>query len=112
MEHKKDRTGGQSDGMMVFGIHPVLEAIESGKEIDRVFLQRNISGPAANSLRQLMRDRGIRPVEVPIEKLNRLTRSNHQGVVAFITEVNYHALADVVPNLFESGRVPLILMLD
>lgn len=112
MEHKKDRTGGQSDGMMVFGIHPVLEAIESGKEIDRVFLQRNISGPAANSLRQLMRDRSIRPVEVPIEKLNRLTRSNHQGVVAFITEVNYHALSDVVPVLFESGQVPLILMLD
>ncbi|MFZ9943865.1 MAG: 23S rRNA (guanosine(2251)-2'-O)-methyltransferase RlmB [Bacteroidia bacterium] len=112
MEKRFGNSGNTSDGMMVFGIHPVMEAIQSGKELDRVFIQRNLSGAAATALKKMMREHDMRPVEVPVEKLNRLTRSNHQGVVAFITEVAYQKLEHVVPGLFESGRIPIVLMLD
>lgn len=112
MENRQNNFGKSNDGLMVFGIHPVAEAIQSGKEMDRVFLQKGLSGPASSALRKLMRENDIRPVEVPIEKLNRLTRSNHQGVVAFITEVSYQRLSDVVPMLFETGKDPVIVMLD
>lgn len=112
MEKRFSTTGTASDGMMVFGMHPVMEAIQNGKELDRVFIQRNLTGPAAAALKKMLREHDVHPVEVPIEKLNRLTRSNHQGVVAFITEVAYQKLENVVPILFESGRVPMVVMLD
>ncbi|MFN5324651.1 MAG: 23S rRNA (guanosine(2251)-2'-O)-methyltransferase RlmB [Bacteroidota bacterium] len=110
--NKRDNHSDDKPGMMVFGIRPVIEAIESGKEIDRLFIQRNIHNPLVSELKSLLRHHGIRPVEVPVEKLNRLTRSNHQGVVALITEVSYQRVTDVVPMLFEKGGDPIVLLLD
>jgi 23S rRNA (guanosine2251-2'-O)-methyltransferase len=112
MDKRFGNSSASNDGMMVFGIHPIMEAIHSGKELDRVFIQKNLSGAPALALKKLLREHNIRPIEVPIEKLNRLTRSNHQGVVAFITDVVYQKLDQVVPTLFESGKLPLIMMLD
>lgn len=113
MEMRNSR--GPEDGsteLMLFGIRPVMEAIESGKEIDRIFLQRSLNNPVISELKKLLRRYDIKPIEVPIEKLNRLTRSNHQGVVAFTTEIIYQKIADVVPGLFEKGGDPVVVLLD
>jgi len=109
--NQREKESGSAD-LMLFGIHPVMEAIESGKEIDRLFIQRNLSNPMMSELKKLLRRNDIRSIEVPIEKLNRLTRSNHQGVVAFTTEVVYQKVSDVIPGLFEKGSDPLVVLLD
>lgn len=96
----------------IFGLRPVIEAIEAGKTIDKVFLQNALQGPIYAELKTLLAKHKIRPNYVPIEKLNRFTRKNHQGVVAFISDVPFHSIEDVLPQIFEEGRVPFILILD
>ena len=96
----------------IFGLRPVIEAIEAGKTIDKVFVQNALQGPIYAELKTLLAKHKIRPNYVPIEKLNRFTRKNHQGVVAFISDVPFHIIEDVLPQIFEEGRVPFILILD
>ncbi len=96
----------------IFGLRPVIEAIEAGKTIDKVFVQNALQGPIYAELKTLLAKHKIRPNYVPIEKLNRFTRKNHQGVVAFISDVPFHSIEDVLPQIFEEGRVPFILILD
>lgn len=96
----------------VFGIHPVMEAISSGKEIDKILVQKNLQGePLLNVLKEANRLR-IPVQKVPIEKLNRVTRKNHQGIICFISPINFASLDQVVSNAFSSGKDPLILILD
>ena len=59
-----------------------------------------------------LRGRQIPVQRVPVEKLNRLTRKNHQGVVAFISPVAYHSVESIVPTLFEEGKNPFFILLD
>ena len=96
----------------IFGLRPVMEAIEAGKTIDKVFLQNRLQGPIIADLKKLLGKHGIRPNYVPVEKLNRFTRKNHQGVVAFISDVPFHKIEDILPQLFEEGKTPFLLMLD
>jgi len=96
----------------VFGIRPVIEAVEAGKEVDKVMIQRGLQGDLAKQLLRLLKERNIPFQTVPLEKLNRLTRKNHQGVFAFLAEVEYASLFQLLPALFESGRDPLIVVLD
>lgn len=96
----------------IFGLRPVIEALEAGKTIDKVFLQNGLQGPLFAELKTKLSQLKIRPNYVPIEKLNRFTRKNHQGVVAFISDVPFEKIEEVVPQLFEEGKVPFILMLD
>ena len=97
---------------MVFGIHSVVEAIRAGKEIEALYIQRGIGGTLLNELRALTVEYNITPQQVPVEKLNRLTMKNHQGVVAFISPIIYQKIEDIIPQIFEKGEVPLILVLD
>ena len=106
------RNSESSASRPVFGIRPVIEAIEAGREIDKVFIQRGLQGDLARQLMGLLKDRNIPFQTVPIEKLNRLTRKNHQGVYAFSSEVEYESLFSLLPAIFESGRDPLIVVLD
>ncbi len=96
----------------IFGLRPVMEAIEAGKTIDKIFLQNGLQGSVIAELKQQLSKHGIRVNYVPIEKLNRFTRKNHQGVVAFISDVAFYSIEDVVPQLFEEGKVPFLLILD
>ena len=96
----------------IFGLRPVIEAIKAGKEIDRIMLKRDMTGANAPELLQLIRDNGIVLQRVPVEKLNRLTRGNHQGVVAFLSAVSYYKVEDLVPSLYDNGDVPLLVILD
>jgi 23S rRNA (guanosine2251-2'-O)-methyltransferase len=97
---------------MLFGIRPIIEAIAAGKEIDKIFMQSGLSGPLFAELKELIRVHNIVFQYVPIEKLNRLTRKLHQGVICFISPVTYQRIEDILPLLFEQGKNPLLLILD
>lgn len=97
---------------MVFGIRAVIEAIKSGKEIESIFLQRGLGGGLISELKELLAEFKVTAQQVPIEKLNRLTTKNHQGAVAFISPIIYQKIENIVQEVFEAGKVPLILVLD
>lgn len=96
----------------IFGLRPVMEAIDAGKTVDKIFLQNGLQGDIYADLKKLLSKHGLRPNYVPIEKLNRFTRKNHQGVVAFISDVPFHKIEDVLPRIFEEGKIPFLLILD
>lgn len=96
----------------LFGIHAVMEAIKSGKTIDKIFLQKGLQGELSRELILLLREHKIVPNTVPIEKLNKLTRKNHQGVVAFVAPIDFHDLEELVIKTQEKGEIPLFIMLD
>jgi len=96
----------------IFGIRAVIEAVNSGKSIDKVFMQKGLKGELSNELEQLLRQEGISTSYVPFEKLNRLTNKNHQGVIAQIAPVEFHNLDVLVLEVIESGKTPLFLILD
>lgn len=95
----------------IFGIRPVVEAIESGRQIEKVYLKKGAEGQLINELRDILRRHKVKVQEVPIEKLNRLTRGNHQGVVAQISTVEYVELNDILEGVPED-ETPLIVVLD
>ncbi len=101
-----------TDDQMIYGIRPVIEAILAGKELEKIFITRGARGELMQELKQVLREHKILYTEVPIEKLNRLTRKNHQDVVCFISAVTYQSIEDIVPSIFEKGEIPLILVLD
>ena len=96
----------------IFGIHPVIEAIESGRSIDKLMMRKDLTGEQAHRLVEIARPHGIPMQRVPAERLGRYTRGNHQGVVAIMAAADYHRLGDVVPALFEQGVLPFIIVLD
>lgn len=97
---------------MIFGVRAAIEAIEAGTTIDKIFIKHDTTGELARELTALAKERNIPMQRVPLEKLNRLTRKNHQGVVAFISPVAYCDVEDVVASLFEEGKTPTIIILD
>src|ERR1700710_2141044 len=102
----------RESNQVVFGIRAVIEAIKAGKEIESLYIQRGLSGDLVNELKELLAENNITAQQVPIEKLNRLTQKNHQGVAAFISPITYQKIEDIIPQIFEKGEVPLILVLD
>lgn len=96
----------------IFGIRAVIEAIEAGKDIDRVFIKKDLTGELASELLNLARVHKIIVRRVPIEKINKFTRKNHQGVVALLSAVTYHELDNIVPMIYEEGRLPFMVLLD
>lgn len=96
----------------IYGIRAVIEAIEAGKEIDRVYVKKDLSGELASELFDLLRAHKIVVRRVPIERINKITRKNHQGVVAQLSAVSYYPLDNLVPELYEAGVTPFIVMLD
>jgi len=96
----------------IFGIRSIIEAVEAGKTIDKLFIQKGLHNDLFAELWKLVRLRRINYKHVPLEKINRLTRKNHQGVFAFISPIDFHNIEDIIPALFEEGKNPLILVLD
>ncbi|MDR2813462.1 MAG: 23S rRNA (guanosine(2251)-2'-O)-methyltransferase RlmB [Prevotellaceae bacterium] len=101
-----------SPANLLFGIRPVMEAIQNGREIDRVLLKRGMEGEMAQQLATLLEERQIPVQRVPLEKLNALTQKNHQGVVAFASLIEYANLEEVIIGAVERGETPLALLLD
>ncbi len=97
---------------LIYGHHPVVEAIEAGKPVEKVFFQQDLRGELEKEIRHLTKAHDIPLQVVPKEKLNKLVRGNHQGVAAWLALVEYQALDAVLPFVFEQGEVPLLLLLD
>ncbi|WP_436417831.1 23S rRNA (guanosine(2251)-2'-O)-methyltransferase RlmB [Petrimonas sulfuriphila] len=97
---------------MIFGIRAVIEAAEAGKDIDKVLVKRELSGELFKELQEVLRRYEIPMQKVPLERIDRITRKNHQGVIAFTSAVTYQKLDQIVPFLYEQGKNPLIIVLD
>lgn len=97
---------------IVIGRQPVIEALESGRPIDKILLQSNVSGDIIGKLRQLAKGQGVPIQVVPPEKLNSYTKANHQGCIALVALVKYMDLQQVTDHVISSGTAPLFLMLD
>jgi 23S rRNA (guanosine2251-2'-O)-methyltransferase len=97
---------------MIFGTRAVIEAIQAGKEVDKILMRSDIQIDLSRELFNIVKTTSIPVQRVPQEKLDRLTRKNHQGVIAFISAVTYQKLEDIVPFLYEEGKNPFIVLLD
>ena len=97
---------------MIFGARAVIEAIQAGKEIDKVLIKKDIQSDLSKELLAALKDTFIPVQRVPVERINRITKKNHQGVIAFISPITYQRTEDIVPFLFEQGKNPLLIMLD
>ncbi len=97
---------------IVIGMRPIIEAIGAGKEIDRVFIQNGLRSDIFHELMSLLKQHEIPYKFVPIVKLNKITRKNHQGVISYVSPVVFTKIEQVVPMIYEKGIDPLILILD
>ena len=97
---------------MIFGVRAVIEAIQAGKDIDKVLIKKDIQSELSRELFAALKGSLIPIQRVPVERLNRITRKNHQGVVAYVSAVTYQHVEDLVPYLFEQGKTPFFVMLD
>ncbi|MDR2919081.1 MAG: 23S rRNA (guanosine(2251)-2'-O)-methyltransferase RlmB [Tannerella sp.] len=97
---------------IIFGIRAIIEAIQAGKEIDKILVKKDLQGELIKELYSALKDLNIPVQRVPVERLNRITRKNHQGVIAFVSVVTYHRLEDIIPFVFEQGKDPFIVLLD
>ena len=97
---------------MIFGVHPLLEALEAGREIDKVMMRRGLRTEESARILALSRERSVPVQFVPEERLGRLTQRQHQGVIAFISEIEYTPLEELVARVYEEGRAPFIVLLD
>jgi 23S rRNA (guanosine2251-2'-O)-methyltransferase len=102
----------EADSNIIFGRHPVLEALQSEQEIERVVLLQGTRGEFEKEIRHACRNRDIPLIVSPKERLDRLVRGNHQGVIAFAALIHFQSVDDVLAAAFESGETPLLLMLD
>ncbi len=96
----------------IFGIRAVIEAIQSDKSLDKVYIQKGLSGSLISELQNLVKEKHINVSFVPQEKLNKLSKGNHQGVVAKISPVKFAILEEKIPEILENNSTPLFLLLD
>ncbi|MDR1645000.1 MAG: 23S rRNA (guanosine(2251)-2'-O)-methyltransferase RlmB [Tannerellaceae bacterium] len=97
---------------MIFGLRAVIEAIQAGKEIEKIVIKRELQSDLSGELFEALKGQDIPVQRVPAERLTRLTRKNHQGVIALVSAITYQRLEDIVPFVYEQGKNPLIVLLD
>jgi len=97
---------------VIYGIRAVIEAVKAGEQMERIFIQKSLKGDLYKELMATLHQTKIPISKVPVERINRFTRKNHQGVVALASPVEYQSIENLVPFLFEKGQNPLLLILD
>jgi 23S rRNA (guanosine2251-2'-O)-methyltransferase len=102
----------KSKQSLIFGIHPVHEALKTGRPVDKVLLKQGFRSETIPGLYALLREQSIPFQYVPAEKLNRLTGGNHQGIIAMISELEYIEIDRLIPFLFDQGKLPVLILLD
>ena len=101
-----------SGNEMIFGIRAVMEAVAAGKDVDKIWIRKNLESNLARELFEQLKGTNIPVQRVPQEKLNHITTKNHQGVIAFVSPVTYQRLEQLVPLWYEAGKQPLVVALD
>lgn len=97
---------------IIYGRHPITDAIQSGQIFDKVLIQKGIRGEFEREIRQLTKQYNIPLQYAPKERMNKLVSKNHQGIIGFIAQIPYYLLEDVLPTLYEKETLPLVLILD
>jgi len=97
---------------LLIGRKPVLEALQQGTAIEKVFIQRTATGPEINAIKHAAREQNVPMSQVPVEKLNSMTKAQHQGVVAWTSLLQYVDLQNAISHVVEQGQTPLFLLLD
>ena len=96
----------------IFGLRAIIEAIEAGKNIDKILIKKDLGGELSKELFAKIKEYGVITQRVPVEKLNRITMKNHQGAIALLSPIEYCKLDDLIPLFYEEGRVPFVILLD
>lgn len=96
----------------IYGIHPVIEALKSGKEIEKVFIQSGLNSSRLQELKNMLYEKGISPRIVPAEKLKRLAPKANQGVIAIISPIQFQDVEMLIPFIYEKGEQPLLIIAD
>jgi len=112
--YKKDqsRPVNKSTEQVIYGIHAVAEALDIGKDINKVIIQQDTKNDATSGIMSLCKQRHIPFQLVPKEKFNFLREKNHQGVAAYLSAIVYQSIEEILPALYEAGKVPFIIILD
>lgn len=97
---------------LIFGTRAVIEALDAGRDIEKILVQKGLSNELYNQLRKALRGQTVPIQFVPPEKLKRITDKNHQGVLAYLTEITYYNYSEELAKVFEKGNIPLVLILD
>jgi 23S rRNA (guanosine2251-2'-O)-methyltransferase len=100
------------DKNIIYGIRNLIEAINAGKEVDKVMIKNGLEGELIRELKILLHQHQLNIQYVPVEKINRITQKNHQGVIAFLSVITYQKIEDILPGIYEKGETPLFLILD
>lgn len=100
------------DDLLVCGMRPVIEAVTSGRQVDKILIQSNADSQLSREVRSLAKEAGIPVQFVPQEKLNSMTTVNHQGVVATISPITFYSFADLLETVAENGKTPFFVLLD
>jgi 23S rRNA (guanosine2251-2'-O)-methyltransferase len=107
---RRENNGSGAD--MIFGLRAVIEAIEAGKEIDKILIRNELTSDLAKELFAGLQGRNIPVQRVPVDKLNGITQKNHQGVIAFMAAIEYQQITNIIPELYEQAKTPFIVVLD
>lgn len=102
----------QKETDCIFGLRPIIEAIKAGKQIDRLLIKQGLQGPLYQELMIEVKAFGIAYQIVPVERIELVTRKNHQGVLAWLALIEFQHISNILPIIFEKGEDPLILTLD
>jgi 23S rRNA (guanosine2251-2'-O)-methyltransferase len=97
---------------LIIGRQPLIESLQAGRPVDKILLQKNTTGEIVYTIRELAKKNNIPVQVVPVEKLNSITRANHQGVIAFVALVQYMDLQQVIDHVVGKGETPLFVILD
>lgn len=106
------KTRSNTETGLLFGIRPLLEAVEAGREVDKIYLQKNLKGQLFTELWEVIKTHHLPYAVVPRSRLDKFTRSNHQGVVTQLSTVRFQNLNDIVQQAYEKGQDPFIVLLD
>jgi 23S rRNA (guanosine2251-2'-O)-methyltransferase len=101
-----------SKPQLIFGVHPVLEAVKAGVALDKILVRKGSNASWLGELRRQTKELGIPLQEVPLEKLDRTVRGNHQGIVAWRSLIEYVSVEQLIPYVYEKGEIPLLVVLD
>jgi 23S rRNA (guanosine2251-2'-O)-methyltransferase len=96
----------------IYGLRAIIEAIKEGRQIDKLFIKKDLGGELASELLSLVKEHRIVAQRVPVERLNRICRKNHQGAIAMMSAVTYYNLGNLVTSLYDEGVLPFVVVLD
>jgi 23S rRNA (guanosine2251-2'-O)-methyltransferase len=96
----------------IYGLRPVIEAVRAGKQIDRLLIKQGLQGALYHELMIEVRNHNIAYQIVPLERIELVTRKNHQGVLAWLSLLEFQSITNLLPMIFEKGEDPLIIALD